>query len=379
MRSSIHDPEASVHTAGEQPRAPEVRAVTPPHRGVFSRARMPKITPRWAAAALLALNLALGPEALAQQAESASRKAARVLAEEGLALFDQKDYAAALERFNQANTLLDVPTVDLFAARCLVELGRLVEASERYLEAINTPLAADAPQPLKDAQSEAQNERARLLPRLAALALTVEGGTEGATILLDGKPIEPSSAEQDRPVDPGTHRVEGKRAGATVTEEVTLAEGEKKTITLKLPMPTPPPPPFKEPESSGSWMRTAGIIGLGAGGAGLALWGITGGIALSQQSTLEENGCSNGRCPAWSKPGSYSGLRVASMVGLYSGLGLAAAGAVLVIAAPRPSKNTNSNARTSTSTSTNTKNARSGRAWIEPWIGVAAGGVRGEF
>jgi len=317
-------------------------------------------TPRWAALALLALGLTLGPQALAQPADSASRKAARVLAEEGLSLFDQKDYAAALQRFDKADSLMAVPTVDLFAARCLVQLGRLVEASARYLDVINAPLADDAPTAFKTAQSDAQQERAALLPRLAALAVTIEGGAEGATVLLDGEEIDPANLGDARPVDPGTHRVEGKRAGKTAMEEVTLAEGETKAISFKLPKPPPPPPPPPKPPET-SWMWTAGLIGLGAGGAGLAVWGVTGGIALGQKGTLEENGCSDGRCPAWSKPGSYSGLRVASMVGLYAGIGLAAAGATLFILAPSPSKKTSAAAR------------------IEPWIGVASGGVRGAF
>jgi hypothetical protein len=317
-------------------------------------------TPRWAALALLALGLALAPEALAQPADSASRKAARVMAEEGLSLFDQKDYAAALERFDKADALMAVPTVDLFAARCLVQLGRLVEASARYLEVINASLDEDSPPAFKTAQSEAQQERAALLPRLAALAVTIEGGAEEATVLLDGKEMDPARLSETRPVDPGTHRVEGKRAGATVMEEVTLAEGETKTISFKLPKPVrlPPPPQLKPPDS---WMRTAGLIGLGAGGAGLAVWGVTGGIALAQNATLKENGCSDGRCPPWSRPGSYSGLRVASMVGLYTGIGLAAAGATLFLLAPSPSPKTSAAAR------------------IEPWIGVASGGVRGAF
>jgi hypothetical protein len=318
-------------------------------------------SPRWAALALFTLGIALGPEALAQPAESASRKAARVLAEEGLSLFDQKDYVGALERFNKADSLMDAPTVDVFAARCLVQLGRLVEAAARYQDAINAPLPDDSPQPLKAAQADAKQERAALMPRLPALSLAVEGGADGATLAIDGKAIDPATLREPIPVDPGSHRVEGKRADATVTEQVTLAEGEKKSITLKLPKLPPPPKTIHQPESPGAWMRTAGLIGLGAGGAGLIVWGITGGIALGQRPTLEENGCSNERCPAWSRPGSYSGLRVASMVGLYSGIGLAGIGATLFLLAPSPSKTTPNAAR------------------IEPWIGVASGGVRGAF
>lgn len=285
-----------------------------------------------------------------------------MLAEEGLSLFDQKDYAGALERFDKADALISVPTVDLFAARCLAQLGRLLDASERYLEVANVELTDDAPPAFKSAKVDAKTERDALLPRLAALAVTIEGGPEGAAVSIDGKEVDAGGLAEPRPLDPGSHRVEGKRAGAAVTEEVTLAEGEKKTVTLKLPKPKPPPPPLPpQPfEGSGRALRTVGVIGLIAGGAGLATWGVTGGIALAKQGDLEENGCIDGHCPAWSRPGSYSGLRLASTIGLYSGIGLATAGALFFLLAPSPPK-------------------KAGAGTFEPWIGAGSAGVRGAF
>jgi hypothetical protein len=321
-----------------------------------------RTTPRWAALAVVALGLALGQAALAQPVEGASRKAAKVLAEEGLALFDNKDYAAALERFDKADAVVSVPTVDLFAARCLAQLGRLMEASARYLDVINADVGDDAPPAFKAAQVEARQERAALLPRLAALAFSIEGGAEGASVVLDGKEVDPATLGEARPLDPGSHRVEGKRAGATVVEEVTLAEGEKKTLTLKLPKPLPPPPkpaPPK-PEGPGRTLRTLGIIGMGAGGVGVVVFGVTGSIALAQQGDLEERGCRNGDCPAGVSPGSYPALRGTSIVGLYAGLGLAGTGALLFLLAPSPSKSQSS-------------------ARIQPWIGAGSAGVRGAF
>ncbi|NUQ74480.1 MAG: tetratricopeptide repeat protein [Polyangiaceae bacterium] len=320
-----------------------------------------RTSPPLSALLIVAFGLALGPSALAQP-EGASRKAARVLAEEGLALYDKKKFAAALERFDKADAVVSVPTVDLFAARCLAQLGRLMEASARYLDVINAEVADDAPQAFKTAQIEAKQERAALLPRLAAIAFAIEGGAEGATITLNGKELDPATFGEVRPLDPGSHRVEGKRAGASVIEEVTLAEGEKRTVTLKLPKPSPPPstqpPPSKD--GSGRWLRTAGIIGMGIGGAGLAVWGVTGGIALMQRSDLEDRGCRGGDCPAGVDAGSYSALRVTSMIGLYSGIGFAGAGTLLFLLAPSPSKST-------------------GAARIEPWVGAGSAGVRGAF
>jgi hypothetical protein len=317
--------------------------------------------PRWAAAlAIFALGLALGPRALAQPVEGASRKAARVLAEEGLALFDQKDFAAALERFDKADAVASVPTVDLFAARCLTQLGRLLDASARYLDVINAEVVEDSPLAFKAAQVDARRERAALLPRLASIAVVIEGSAEGATVLLDGKEIDPATLSEARPLDPGSHRVEGRKAGVSVAEEVTLAEGETETVRLKLPKLLPPPPPPPPPKPEGPWrtLRTIGIVGMGVGGAGLAVWGVTGGIALAQRGDLEESGCRNGYCPAGVSPGSYPALRATSMIGLYAGLGCAVPGAMIFLLTPTPSKSS---------------------ARVEPWIGAGSVGVRGAF
>src|SRR3954468_13501151 len=92
---------------------------------------------RSAAAALAALLLSAAP-AFAAPPESAdaaaARSTARKLGQEAVKLFENSEWAAALEKFNTADSLVPTPTLGLYAARCLVKLDRLVEASERYLE-----------------------------------------------------------------------------------------------------------------------------------------------------------------------------------------------------------------------------------------------------
>src|SRR5262249_5440698 len=80
---------------------------------------------------LLAAPQALGDESAV---DDQTRAKARTIGEEGLALYDQGRYIEALDRFQSASALVKAPTLDLMAARCLTKMGRLVEASERYLD-----------------------------------------------------------------------------------------------------------------------------------------------------------------------------------------------------------------------------------------------------
>src|SRR5262245_51329128 len=80
---------------------------------------------------LLAATSAMGEPVAADEE---TRAKARAIGEEALALYDQGRYIEAFDKFQSASDLVKAPTLDLMAARCLVKMGRLVEASERYLD-----------------------------------------------------------------------------------------------------------------------------------------------------------------------------------------------------------------------------------------------------
>src|SRR5262245_9231993 len=164
--------------------------------------------------AVLGAIVLAAPAAHAQKGTDLETKSlARKLATEGQKLFDAGDYAAALEKFNLADSLNPAPTLGLRAARCLVKLGRVVEASERYLDVTRVQLDRTANATLRKAQADAVGEREKLLPTIPTLKIEIEGPVgSGITVTIDEKPVPDALIGQKRPTDPGAHRVEVKRA-----------------------------------------------------------------------------------------------------------------------------------------------------------------------
>lgn len=286
-----------------------------------------------------ALVLALAASSIAPRAARADapvvddtlRASARKLGEEGNKLFDEGKWEEALKKYEQAASIVPVPTLLLKSARCLVQLGRLVEAAERYLAASRMPVAADALQVVKDAPAQAQAERARLLPRIPSLVIKVTG--DGAEISVDGKVVPPALLGESWLVDPGSHRVVATRRGVKVeSRDVTVAEGGSVTVPIHVhaPVPEAPRPP---PEKSGpgplTWVGVGGIL---AGAVGLGVGIVTGVAAVDDKAQLEIDCGPSLQCapPFHGAANDYNTLRVATTAALVVGGALATAGIVMV-------------------------------------------------
>jgi hypothetical protein len=271
-------------------------------------------------------------QGLAQPIDPASRITARKLGAEAIALFDKGEYAVALEKFELANQLVPSPTLALRAARCLVKLGRLVEASERYTEATRMKLDASAQLVQRKAQVEALKEREKLTPRIPSLEVVIEGPQgKGVTVTLDGKTLSPALLGQKQPVDPGKHELEAQRADTKVRREVELAEGEEARLALKLPpLPVPPPPPVPP-----SPLPMYGWISVGVGAAGIVVGAANGVAAMAQQGSLVDR-CPDRRCPpdAHGDADLYDVTRKISTIGFIAGGVIAAGGVTLLLIAP---------------------------------------------
>ncbi len=171
--------------------------------------------------------VALSVHAGAQQVDDATRSAARQLATDGSAAYQADDFAQAYDQFNRAYQLVHVPTVGIWAARSLVKLGRLVEASERYLEVERAPLAASAPAEHVKAQKDANEERAALVPRIPSVRVILDGADPAEVFVTLNDQLLPSALlGVKRPTDPGKLRVKGVRGEQVVDANVELAEGE---------------------------------------------------------------------------------------------------------------------------------------------------------
>jgi hypothetical protein len=254
--------------------------------------------------ALLALVLVVSP-ARAEPTD-ADRATARELATAGYYALKRGDYAAAADRFERADALVHAPTLVVDWGRALVGLGLLVQAGEKYELVVREGVPPAAPRSWQRAHVEARAELLALRPRLAWLTLVVNGPDEPA-VTIDGIRLPDAALGVPRAANPGTHEIRvqaggyaAKRSSVTVSEgtrqrlEITLVPRPPESLAAKPPRPARSPAP--EPGPSGM-RRGLVYAAFAAGGAGLVVGGVTGGLALHERSELESV-CRGGVCPA---------------------------------------------------------------------------------
>ena len=184
----------------------------------------------------LAAGLMVTSPGFARPDTDRDRAAARSAADAGADAFDQGQYERAIELFGRAEQLVHAPTHELFMARSLAKLGRLVEAHEAYMKILNEQLPADAPKAFKSARTQAEDEIGGVEARLAHVTVTVRGeGATAAAVRIDQTDVPAAEQGIPIPMDPGTH-VFSARAGELRSDErtVTLSEGWKTSIALTL-------------------------------------------------------------------------------------------------------------------------------------------------
>jgi hypothetical protein len=315
-----------------------------------------------AALAVTSAMLASAGPAHAERPDPKLRSAARALGAEGLKLFEKGKFEEALDRFERASKLIPAPTLGIRAARCLEKLGRLVEASERYLEVSRFALPPGSRWVHRKAVRDATMERDRLVPRIPELTIEVRGPHgDGIELSIDGDEVPLELIGTPHPIDPGTHKVVLRRRDLTLRDELNVAEGKKARVEFELP-PVPPPP--KPEETSDTDWRMWSWVAYGVGGGGLLAAIINGSAALAEESRLE------GACPARNCPpnehgaaDTFDALRIATTTGfVVGGAGLAAGTLILVLAPEGADDESAPDAVT-----------------LAPFFGPTAVGLRGRF
>ncbi len=285
--------------------------------------------------------------------DDATRSAARRLGEEAVALAETGEHAAAVEKFERALSLMQVPTLALLTGKSLEKLGRWVEAAEHYRRAtgmqIDPTLSAAFQEAQKNAQTEAAAAERALRPRLAGLVVVVRGAPpEKLELELDSKPLPKTLVGIEVPIDPGEHVLALRRGSKSEERRFTLGEGQKQTESFEFPdvrPPPPPPPPRKtparldappKPASSRSAWPTIGWVALGAGGVGLGVGGYFWASARAKADTLEGK-CEGSSCPAEqrSRVDAYDRDKLVSNVGWALGGLLVGTGTGILLFAPR--------------------------------------------
>jgi hypothetical protein len=265
----------------------------------------------------------LAPHASAQTEED--RAAARALATQGIARFNEGRHAEALDLFTRAESLLHAPPHVLYQARAAAKLGQLVRARELYLKLTREELAASAPPAFRDAQNEARNEVKAIEPRLANITISVKAPAGVQFKLeMDKKPVSTAVVGVPFPADPGKHQLMASAPGyQSKLVEVTLAEGGRGAADLALEptgvaavvapgaagatpattgaeppsgSPIQPAPPAatasvdQKPAASGSpaWMRPVSYVALGVGVVGLGFGTYFGLKSRSERNTADD-------------------------------------------------------------------------------------------
>lgn len=285
----------------------------------------------------------------------------RSLAMEGLEAWDRRDLPAALGRLNQAYQLHPLPTLAWWSGCVLEQMGRLVEASERWREASRLTFVATGKE--HEAQLQAQQDAATayaaMVRRIPKLVIQAEGGVPvDARLSIDGISVPIDVIGSPLPLDPGDHEVQLSWADQTVTERVRLVEGRAATVELSAGGTATKPAPVEGQPLQAAGLAAAtpvrwdysryhsptsrqSILGwavIGVGAVGFATWGITGAITLDRHDRLQDH-CKQNTCsPAYQQDlDQFRRYRTASTLAFVAGVVGVAAGVTLVLTAPRRS------------------------------------------
>ena len=145
---------------------------------------------------------AASPPATPRKVTQADRDAARTLAEQGFEKFQQRRYDEAIALFSRAEERFHAPTHVAYIARSHEKRGELLEAAALYRKLLAETLPRDAPQPFRDAQSEAGPALEAILRRTPRLRVDVTGPAAAqATITAADRTLPPATPT---PWDPGT-------------------------------------------------------------------------------------------------------------------------------------------------------------------------------
>jgi hypothetical protein len=188
--------------------------------------------------ALLAALLACAPCTRVHAESRVDLTLARALFDEGVTHAEHGDWSAAADRFERAYAIKSSPGVAYNWASALAALGQLVHATELLDRALRDESADEA------LRAECEALRSSLAPRLAHLRVTMAGqATDDTELWVDGARWPRPAWGVSSPMDPGAHVARRLERGSEVARlELTLAEGEDRSLELDAPRLAPSTP-----------------------------------------------------------------------------------------------------------------------------------------
>jgi hypothetical protein len=228
--------------------------------------------------------------------DEASRATARKLGYSGVEAYQAGDFKGASDKLERAYGVLRVPSLGLWSARALAKLGKLVEASERYVQVAQLSGGTGNEAVQKHALDDAASDLAALTPRIPHVTVQVEGAAPAeVSVLIDGTPIPAELLGEARPINPGRHQIEGQHGSEQARVELTLSEGEQKPALLHFgaSAQAPPPAAIHEPSAIAAptpshQLGTQRAFAMVASGMGVVGVGIGTVFGLKSKSSHDE-------------------------------------------------------------------------------------------
>jgi hypothetical protein len=230
------------------------------------------------------------------------KEEARAYFLEGVDLFDDKDYAQALEKFKLAFDLVPHWSSRYNIGMCHYYLGD-------HPQAIVELLAF-----LEEGETEAPDEMTLEAGKIIDLirgqhvaTITVSGVGDQAEVTVDGEAPAAVSGDGEIFLVPGPHAFKVTQDGEVLLEdEITAKAGESKELRVYVKEVQTEPVKTEETKSAGPRpLAAAGWAAVGLAGASLVICAVTGGLVISKKNEIGDLEKKYGDAP----PGEQAAIR----------------------------------------------------------------------
>jgi hypothetical protein len=231
------------------------------------------------------LSLATSIAAVVSSAQPSSEEEARVHFQRGVELFHEGRFEQASVAFERAYKLRPHYKILFNVAQVENELGHYAAALEAY-----TRYLAEGGMEVPEARLKAVKAEVKRLNALVGMVV-VSCDIPGATVYVDGRKQGEVPLSGPVFVDLGDHEVRLTKGTDELHEEIVrVGGGEKVTVEVKAAEDAQPGSTVEDEEE-----RVWTWVAFSVGGAAAIGAGITGGLAASKKSSLEDS-CADGVC-----------------------------------------------------------------------------------
>ncbi len=246
------------------------------------------------------------------------------LMREGVQKREAQDLRGALKSFEEAEGLVQIPSISAEVAKTRAQLGLLKEALEAADRATAYPQKDNEPKPWRQARKDCEALKTDVQSRMPTLAIHVTGLKPGEACSVSvGKLAAPCSAT-DKPqrMNPGPYHIVVAALGDETVKDVTLAERRNEVVDIEL---TPKPKPGGDDKGGNGTARYLFWGGVIVGGVGVGAGTVTGIMSLTRANDAKAV-CKNNQCPA----NASDAIATARTLGTVSTIAFIAGGAGIV-------------------------------------------------